>query len=206
MIRKQTKKSTKLKSSKKSKKSYRKSSRKMSKSKIRGAKELGIEKINDHLDKIDTYLEKNKLFSFYYFPDEKGFKNKISGDIEKIIKKDVDKYKERSVARISICTNHREPNSLPMKHGILVTIQIIIFKIENNGKLKQFDNNGIVVRWEEDDFNTGKLSFKLIERLMRIVYSKRYSRGSESLGTKLSKMVGEIKKKGIPIDDVLEPL
>ena len=169
-----------------------------------------MDKINEHLDKIDTYLEKNKLYSFWYFPDEKGFKNKLnnmnSDDLKKFIKKDIDKYKDRLVAKISICTNHREPNSLPMKHGILVTIQIIIFKIEDSGKLKQFDNNSISVRWEEEDFNTGKLSFKLIERLMRLVYSKRYTRYGESLGTKLSKMVEEIKKKGIPIDDVLEPL
>lgn len=61
--------------------------------------------IENHLNSLDKQLKEKKLFSFWVFPDKKSFKklNKMnSTDVQKMIKKDVDKYKNRKIAKISI--------------------------------------------------------------------------------------------------------
>jgi hypothetical protein len=222
------KKSSRKNSKKSSKKLSRKEARKMShkslhktgsgweKKKI-GAAEDKVSKIMEYMEKVDDFIQEKKLYNFWFFPDEKGFKNRItdmnSKDIKQMIKKDLDKYKGRIVCQLTMRTNYKDPQSLPMKaetpHGEKIPIymhgQIMVFKILDDGNIKATTKSGIEFGWRKEDFEVTKFSLKLLERLVRIAASKKYY-CTLTFGCPISYIVKELKKKKIEIDDVLTPL
>jgi hypothetical protein len=203
--RKSSKKTSRKLSKKTSRKSSKKTSRKSSKKPKGGVEESSI--IN-HLNDISKKLKEHKLFSFWYFPDQKGFKNKLNKmgyeDVEKMVKKDISNYKNRLITQIRICTMHGDTTGFAAQYGVLLTASANTYKIEENGKLTDIEY-AIKIRWNEDDFKVSKLTFKLLERMMRISAAKKY-KCVETFGCKLTEIVSDLKKKKLPIKDVLEPL
>lgn len=222
------KKSSRKNSKKSSKKLSRKEARKMSHKSLHktgsgwgmkktGAAEDKVSKIMEYMEKVDEFIQEKKLYNFWVFPDEKGFKNRItdmnSKDIKQMIKKDLDKYKGRIVCQLTMRTNHKDPSSLPMKaetpHGEKIPIymhgQIMVFKILDDGNIKELPKTGVVFGWRKEDFEVTKFSLKLLERLVRITASKKYS-CAMIFGCPISYIVKELRKKKIEIDDVLSPL
>lgn len=211
------------------KKSSRKTSRKKSISKKssrktgagwgakKGGSENKVAKIMEYMNKVDSFLKEKRLYNFWFFPDEKSFKNRIPGlgpkEIKQMIKKDMDKYKGRTVVNVRIVPNYKDPNSLPMKaetpHGEKIPIymhgDILVFKVSDEGSLKQTTKSGIDFGWRKEDFEVTKFSLKLLERLVRIAASKLYY-CTLTFGCPMSYIVKELKKKKIEIDDVLSPL
>ena len=218
-MKKSSKKSSKRISKKLSKKSSKRISKKSSKksSKKGGITKDNLSKINEYLDKLKSNITEKKLYNFWCFPDDKGVKNRIDDlnptQIEEMIKKNINKYKGRVICNIRIVLNHRKPDSLTMKaktrQGVSMPIymhgQIMCFKIQDTGNIKQIPKSGIMIRWEEEDFKFSKFSLKLIDRLMRIGASKKYY-CVETFGCQLSFIVKELREEKIKIDDVLEPL
>ncbi len=205
-----------------SKKSSHKTSRKTSKKSgagwgKKGGSEDKVTKIMEYMDKVDAFLKEKRLYNFWFFPDEKGFKNRIPGlgpkEIKQMVKKDLDKYKGRTVVNVRIVPNYKDPDSLPMKaetpHGEKIPIymhgQIMVFKILDDGNLKSTTKSGIEFGWRKEDFEVTKFSLKLLERLVRIAASKLYY-CTLTFGCPMSYIVKELRKKKIEIDDVLAPL
>ncbi len=160
-----------------------------------------------YLDSLDTQIHAKNLWSFWTWPDRKGFK-KINDmeyrDMEKLVKSDK-KYADRLVAHIKLYTGHT--NEYSRKYRTWIAVDISIFHIDEdcNIKNKKDPSWGCKVIWEDDDFKISKLSFRLIEELMRIVAAKQHR--CESLaGYRLSKVVSDLKAKKIDISEFLNPL
>lgn len=197
------KKSSKKISRKRSKKSKKGGSEE--KKKVRRPQKEIDDVIKTYLDDLDEKLKGLSLF--WVFPDEKGFKKLKIHSIESMqeyLAKDVDKYKNRKVAEISINTYHKDKDSFYKKNGIWLTARIILFQIDPNGIIKkntkQFD-----IRWEEDDFRLSKISFKLLERCVQILVENKYSCASLH-GLTLRFINEQLKKKNIDISDTFSPL
>ncbi len=160
-----------------------------------------------YLESLVVQLKEKEFFSFWTWPDRKGFKkiNKTTYDeMQKIVKSD-EKYFDRLIAHIKIYTGHK--NKYSRKYGTWLSVDISIFHIDEEGNLKNKKDPswGCHVIWEDDDFKISKLSFKLIEELMRITAAKRHR--CESLaGYRLVKVVDALKKKKIDISEFLHPL
>lgn len=209
MLRGKLKKSSKTsKSSKRSMK--RSSSKKMSggDKKIKRPQKEIDDVIKAHLDELDEKLGED--IRFWVFVDTKGFKKirmKTIDQMQEYINKDVDKYKNRKVAEISIAFRHREADYIKRKARMWLTVNIIVFGIDSKGNLqgKNNFNKSCAIRWEEEDFRISKLSFKLLERIMHLVAEDKHS-CPDLYGISLHKIVDELKEKSIDISDVLSPL
>jgi hypothetical protein len=171
-----------------------------------------VEKIiTPYLKSLDEQLSEKQLFSFWVFPDRKGFKkiNGISYDImQNMIKENIKKYSDRYIAYFSICSYHDSPkNSTYRKLGVWLIVDITIYHIDNDGNLKNKKDPswGCGVRWEDEDFKISKLSFQLLEELMRVTATKKYTNASLG-GFRLKKVINDIKKKGIDFSHILSPL
>jgi hypothetical protein len=163
-----------------------------------------------HLVALKEKLGENT--SFWTFPDDKKFKKLYHGElleeIQDRIKKDVDKYKNRKIAEISICPRHKASKNTFVKHqGIWLTARIIVFGIDVKGKMQGRNNfnNSCSIRWEEEDFLVSKLSLKLLEKIMYAVAEDKHS-CLDMYGISLHKVVNDLKKKNIDISDDLSPL
>ena len=82
--------------------------------------------INKYLDGLDKQLTEKKSWKFWTFPDRSGFKKYKSislKDMQKIVSKDVEYYKDRNVALINMRCSHNEPkDSIHAKSGVLLSV------------------------------------------------------------------------------------
>jgi hypothetical protein len=162
------------------------------------------------LDELDEKLGED--IRFWTFVDIKGFKKirmKTIEQMQEYINKDIDKYKNRQVAEISIAFRHKLPkDSFERKQGIWLTASITVFQSDETGNIrnkKKFPSRSCAIRWEEEDFRVSKLSFKLLERIMHLVAENKHT-CPDLYGISLHRIVDELKKKKIDISDVLSPL
>ena len=166
--------------------------------------------IDKYLDSLDTQLDEKELYSFWTFPDRTGFKkykNKSLKDIQRIVNKDIDQYKNRNIAKIHVKPFHHEKSdSMHGKVGVLLSVGISIFPIDNNGVLNGKDNAwGCDFTWHDYDFKISKFSFKLLERILESV-QKHDLTGSYFIGTPFTNIVYHLKKLKVNLEDVLSPL
>lgn len=160
-----------------------------------------------YLESLVRQLKEKDLFSFWAWPDRKGFKkiNKTTYDVMKKHIKGDKKYANRLIAHVKLFTGHT--NKYSRAERTWISVDITIFCIDENCIMDDDDapSWGCHVIWEDDDFKISKLSFRLIEELMRIVAAKQHT--CESLaGYRLEKVVKALKKKKIDISEFLNPL
>ncbi len=160
-----------------------------------------------YLKALDVQIHDKNLWSFWAWPDRKGFKkiNKMSyNEMKEFIKNDK-KYANRLLAHFKLFTGHDNEYSRAERTWISVDITIYHIDEECNLKNKKDPAWGCHVIWEDDDFKISKLSFRLIEELMRIVAAKRHTCDSLA-GYRLEKVINALKKKKIDISEFLHPL
>jgi len=161
--------------------------------------------ISEHVDKIIKSLKEKKIFSFWTFADRSGFK-KIKGmsfkDMQKTLKSDIEKYKNRQICEIKIL-----PYAKPDKYGTWLSIGIwsITTDDEANMEGKAVKNNGCGIMWKEQDFRVTKFSLKLIEAITHIIADGKHS-CSNMTGFHVEKVLKDLKGKKIDLSDHLTPL
>lgn len=161
--------------------------------------------ISNHISKLRNKSKKDESLSFWTFADRAGFK-KIKGkdfdDIQKYLKADVEKYKNRKICQIHIYTPEK-----PDKYGTWLYVGILAIHTDDKANMrgKNVGNNGCGIMWKEQDFKTTKFSYKLIEAIMHPIADNKHSCSNLS-GFHVTKVVNDLKKKGIKLDEFLNPL
>ena len=163
-----------------------------------------------YLDHLDEQLREKKSFDFWVFPDRSGFgkmKQKTVEYMQKLIDKDIDKYKNRNLASITICTYHnRDKGDFYEDENIRMIVGITILPINNKGIINGDKNPwGCTIAWSDEGFKTTKFSFKLLERILEPVALHKYS-ASSLTGTGILNVINALKKKGYDLSDCLNPL
>lgn len=161
--------------------------------------------ISEHIQKLHKSIKEKGIFSFWTFADRTGFK-KIKGmsfnDMQKSLKADVDKYRNRQLCEIKIQT-HLKPD----EYGtwLVVSIWSITTDDDANMRGKMVKNNGCGIMWKEKDFRNTKFSFKLLEAIMHVVADGRHS-CSNMTGFHITKVLKDLKRKKIDLSEYLTPL
>ncbi len=166
----------------------------------------------NYMDSLHDQLEEKDLWSFWVFPDRSGFiKIKISTEekFEKIISKEVNKYKNRWVVNIRLADLHNEtdPTSHRVREGIMLMLKINAHLLDENAKIScvRSGRQSCNIAWTVDDFKVTKISFKLIERLMYTML-KTGRTCPFFTGYPLRDLIEEFEKDGYDFSDVLNPL
>jgi len=126
-----------------------------------------------HLDKLADQLKEKKLNIFWAFPDRTGFKKYDLNfeQIQEMTRDEPEKYGNRHITEFKIMTTHRRKN---LKRGDgtnpLVLIRISTRPIDKNGKFVTSDGWACVVAWDPIDFKVSKITFKLLDIMMRMSY------------------------------------
>lgn len=176
------------------------------------AEEKRMEKIIfPYLDSLrDQLIEKN-ILSFWSFPDRSGFE-KLKGlshdDIKKLIKSDIDKYKNRNIAEFNIDFFHDDKaDSYQKQAKIHIVVKILLVVITDKGKLDYKAGTELDFHWTGEDFKITKFSLKLLRRLL-IAVDQRLLKGVSlmSTGMPLSYIIKDAKKIRLDLSDVLTPL
>jgi hypothetical protein len=149
-----------------------------------------------YLDKLETQLKEKGMLSFWTFADRKGFK-KFSGSdkkIDKMLKGDINKYRNRQLAEYIIQFHHNEKENS-------------IFNIDDEGlrigKNKFYECS---ITWKDADFGISKFSLKLIEKFLKPLADNKIN-CSSIFGLTLRFVIDHYKEKvGMDFSDVLQPL
>jgi hypothetical protein len=162
-----------------------------------------------YLEKLDKQLNEKNLGSFWTFPDRSSFK-KINGSfekIEKMVKKDLDKYANRQIAYFAIRSFHKsKKDSLLRQYGTLLGVKMSIFHIDSEGNLDgDHKPTGCDYMWTDEDFKTTKFSFKLLERLMHPVAEHKI-KCTSIFGFHISFIIKKMERLGVDFSDILNPL
>jgi hypothetical protein len=161
--------------------------------------------ISDHISKIIKSLKEKKIFSFWTFADRSGFKkikNMSFKDMQKTMKSDVEKYKNRQICEIKIMT-HSKPN----EYGTWLVVGIWAITTDNEANMegKGVKDNGCGIKWTIDDFKVTKFSLKLVEAIMHVIADGKHSCSSMT-GFHIEKILKDLKNKKIDLSDHLSPL
>lgn len=161
--------------------------------------------IADHTNKLLDKLKEKKMLSFWTFADRAGFK-KIKwmnfDSMQKYLKADIEKYKNRKLCEINIA-----PRRKADQYGAWLYVGFLAIHTDNNANMrgKNVGNNGCGIVWEEEDFKTTKFSFKLVEAIMHPIADNKHS-CSNMTGFPATMVINDLKKKGIKLDEFLNPL
>jgi len=184
--------------------------------KIKKEKEVVAEEKRMHklivpyLDKLQDQLVEKNLLYFWVYPDQSGFvkhKNLNDDSLQELFLKNIDKYKNRLIASVSIgFYHHDKPTSIMRQEKIYMTTGIEVIHIDKHGIMhgekKPWACN---MAWHADTFKTTKFSFKLIELIYRQTVAKIAVYPS-IFGYPLVDIIHELQKKGLDFGDVLKPL
>lgn len=165
-----------------------------------------------YLDNLQEQLVKKDLMYFWVFADEPGFvKIKVASlsDMQKYVNKDIDKYKNRIVASISILFEHNDDpqDNMCRKLGIYFRVDISAYPISATGIVSKKANQvwGATPAWYVNDFKLSKFSFKLIETITKAVVL--YHVPFPSIwGYELSFIIDELTQRGVDFTKILIPL
>jgi hypothetical protein len=124
-----------------------------------------------YLDKLETQLKEKNMLSFWTFADRKGFK-KFQGTtkkIEKMLKGDIDKYKNRQLAQYIIQFYHNKKlDSMFRSNGQWFSVVIRVFNIDEDGILIGKNRfRECKITWKDADFGVSKFSLKLVEKFLK---------------------------------------
>jgi len=170
-----------------------------------------------YLDSLMSQLETKDLENFWVFPDRAGFlknKNLNFNQMQTLLYKDVEKYKNRKVIYFTITAYHRENSKMEysfLNIGTYLAVHMTVNVIDENGKMSDHKVWGCKYKWEVEDFKMTKLSFKLLERIMEPIARKQKTCTS-LIGMPLRNLLKDLKKlkdidgKYYNFDDLLNPL
>ena len=190
---------------------------KEAKAKIKAEEEAKKEESRKHAIVRKYILNLEKKFKevtpsthFWVWLDKPGFKKIKSSftEMQKMVSKNPEKYKGRNLAYFAIqfeYKNHGKETIFGNPDAWLST-SLSIHTIDNDGLLVGKNKAwGCDWRWDTDDFKITKFSFKFLDRIMRIVETKKVQCPS-IFGKRLSLVMEQIHEKRFKIDDVLQPL
>ena len=161
-----------------------------------------------YLDSLVEHLIKNKTHEFFIFTDRAGFKKiKIQySEMKKLLKENIDKYKNRRLAFFSVCTHHKSgETSMSRELGLWLTVTLIIFNLDNKANLTGNETWGCKFSWKYNDFKITKFTYKFLEALMYPVADHKYFTKSLK-GISISEIIKDLKKMKIDISDSFTPL
>ena len=171
-------------------------------------KKRQAEIIIPYLKNLDRQLKEKDLDSFWSFPDRTGFK-KIRGtykDIQKMVKENIKKYKNRKLAYTSIHIHYNEKNNtLHRKADIWLGVSLCIYNLDDKCNLDRRPAWGCHYVWQSDDFKLTKLSFNLMEEIMYVI-TDRVTTCTSLMGFNITKVIKDIKKNGVDLSEHLNPL
>jgi len=163
-----------------------------------------------YLNKLQEQIEEKDLYDFWIFPENKSFKKipKTFEEMEEILAKKPEVYGKRKIVYITLHFHQNEKDdSLHRKTGNWFGIIINGYNIDKNGKLiigrKKFGGH---ISWKTDDFAITKFSFKLIERIVKLVAEGDIIHFPTIFGTSLTQVVEMLKRDKIDISDTFQPL
>jgi hypothetical protein len=150
------------------------------------------------------------MLSFWTFADRKGFK-KFSGSdkkIDKMLKGDINKYRNRQLAEYVIQFHHNEKeNSIFRSNGQWLNVTIRVFNIDNDGvRIGKNKFHECSITWKDADFGVSKFSLKLAEKFLKPLADNKVN-CSSIFGLTLRFVIDHYKEKvGMDFSDVLQPL
>lgn len=166
--------------------------------------------IYKYMEKLDAKLKETIGQGFWVWVDDPKFKKILDmgkSDLQKMILKNVDKYKGTRLAEIYIRSSHKDHGKKSMlfaNKDTWINCAIGIFNIDDKGVLKYMQ--GCIWSWRTDDFKISKFSYKLIRHLMHIIDRGIYKCGMLD-GEPLSYMLKNMKQRGAKFPkDILVPL
>lgn len=164
--------------------------------------------VRSNVEVVQKHVRGKKLSSFWVFPDRSGFK-KLDGisfeKMQKILKEDVNKYKNRKIVHFDIPTYVKPITKKRDEEPYWIVISMIIYPIDKDGIIKLSKQTSCTFGWGERDFKITKFSFKFLEAVMHAVIETGYYTMS-IFGIRLKQLLNDLEKKGINFDDVLSPL
>lgn len=185
---------------------------------LRKEKQLEVDKVKEekrkekiivkYLTKLEERLTEADTYHFWVFPDRAGFKKIYSSvnNMEKMLLKNPEKFKNRSIAYFAIQLYHNcNKNSPFKKSGIWMSVSLSIFQMDDKANLHGETGNGCHWAWKTDDFKLTKFSFKLLETIMYPI-NDRVTSCESLMGLSITYVVDLLEKKGADFTDVLQPL
>jgi hypothetical protein len=176
-------------------------------------KEMSDKVIIDYLDKLEAHLEEKKSVHWWTQVDKSGFKRFVSKD-EKIIKmvnKEPEKYIDKQFAEYIVFFHQNEkPDSIHRSSGVWMHVTIRIYNIKKDtkkeNKLTIAISNDYSMTWKSEDFKITKFSFKLMEKFLRPLAEKKFSRNT-IFGTPINSTIKTVEKyANVDFSDCLNPL
>lgn len=162
-----------------------------------------------YLDKLQGQLVEKNLLYFWVYPDQPGFikhNNLTVSKLQKLFFQDVEKYKNRLIASISIGFYHHDEHKDKRFKKIYMTTSIEVIHIDKYGKMHgEKEPWGCNMAWYADDFKTTTFSFKLMEIIYRQT-AARVIRRTSIFGFPATDIIHELQEKGQDFGNVLKPL
>jgi len=165
-----------------------------------------------YLNNLENHIDEKNLNDFWAFPDNAVFK-KIKCDSIQEMQEKLDKkpnlYAGRKICFITLHFEQNKPDSSwHRKEGTWFGVNIDGFNIDKNGKLikggrQKFGGHFV---WKTKDFATTKFSFKLVERIMKLMAADDRFRFASMLGFDIDFVIRELKKIKVDISDLFQPL
>ena len=167
--------------------------------------------IYKYLTKLDQKFKETDTTHFWVWADRSDFKKIIKNktEMQVTISKNPEKYIGKHIANFSIQLEHKSKGKERLfgDPDRWMSILLELYTIDKNGKISGSNDPFWACHWVwlTDDFKITKFSFKLLERIMRIVNTKKVQWPSLG-GFSLHHVIKDIREKKFKIDDVLQPL
>ncbi len=170
--------------------------------------------VMEYMANLKKQINEKDSWSFFVFPDRAGFKKIKLGTVnqmQKLIDKDnnPEKYKNRRLVLIKMISLHdnTRPESFRVKFGIMFKVSMSVMLINDKAKISDLNKDwwGCDIAWYIEDFETTKFTFKLLERIMPFIASRRKTCTSLT-GYPITALIKDLKKMGGDFSDVLNPL
>lgn len=167
--------------------------------------EKNYDTIEEYMAKLRTTLSEKKILSFWTFADRSGFKkirNMSFQEMQDAMHADVNQYKNRQV-----CMIRMNPRDKADKFGtwLYTNVWVITTDDKANMKGKKVKENSCGFMWKEEDFKVTKFSLKLVEAIMHPIADNIHSCSNMS-GFHITKIIKDLKKKGVDLSEHLSPL
>ena len=153
--------------------------------------------MEEYLVKLEDKLVDKGLDEFWVVTDREDFKpiKKDSKDVKKMLKEKAQYYREKKIAKISLCVSK---NGL-VKSDWVLAVTITVFTIHDDGSIDTNRGDGwsLKVRYLADDLHVKKFTLKDAERMMRFAANRDIT--SDSLAgmsyEKYKKMAKKVEKR-----------
>jgi len=127
--------------------------------------------IESYFNKLKEKIQEKELDNFWLFIDKSEFKpikNVTKKDIQKKLKKDVEKYSGKKIAQVSLVFKPKISFKKLKNNDIIFTIKIFIFKINENGDI-DYDTDSeweLVINYNVTELNNNHFTLKELNKMI----------------------------------------